>query len=238
MKNDINIIKNELIEQISEKKQKEQERKQAKKFKEFKELCRCLINTCIFDSINKGATLEELYLKRNYIINTMLEDIKNKYIYVEDKLSFEDRQVKIREYDYPDYLIIDILSIAFDKEYTKAEQRQKKENNILKVNVERQLYDYIKDIIEEIKEDTSMYVILTNLSLEDTKNALIEEIEASDKEKDIMYTLYPKVANKIKKEYATEYEIAKKEYNKVQLPLWAKIIAFNKGTSLIGKLFK
>ena len=238
MKNDINIIKNELIEQTNEKKIKELERKKEKEFKEFKELCRCLIYKSIYDSLNNGATLKNLYLKRNYIINATLQDIKSQYIEVEDMNSWDNKLVKVRQYDYPDYLIIDILSSIFDKEYSKEERRIKKEKLYLKEDLEKRLYDYVKETIEEVRKSTSMYVIITNLSLQETKESIINDLSLTDEEKSIIDTIYTKVINRIKKEYTTEYAIAKKEYNKVEIPLWTKIIAFNKGTSILGKLFK
>jgi len=238
MKNDINIIKNELIEQTNEKKQRELERKQKKHYNDFKKLCSDMMHVDIYQSVEKGATLSYIYLQRNKFIEETLKDIKKQYIEVEDTSTWNDTTKYIREYAYPDYTIRSILSDAFEVEFKKFEKIQKKKDAINKELLKIKLYNYITDAINILKNKTDIYVIINNLQKEEAMHLIISDIEATDKEKETLRDIYPLVISKIKKERNSDYNEAKKERSKIKLPLWLKIVAFNKGADALGRLFK
>ena len=236
MKNDINIIKNELIEQSNEKKQREVERKQAKEYTEFKLLCKHLVYNSIFNSLNNGASLENIYLQRNDIINTILQDIKSKYIEVNDQNSWDlDKKIKVRQYNYPDYQIVDILSMIFDSEYLKAEKRQKKEQLILKKELKNNLYNYFVNTFEYCKQvNGSLYGTYINFKDSYYKNKSIEDNADNELEVEILNDIYYKTLNEAIKGYDVSKPKATKQSPKLALP-W-KILAYKTAVKKIWKM--
>jgi hypothetical protein len=234
MRNDINAIKNELIEQTNEQKQRELDRKAKKKLAEFKELCRAIIYTSINDSIKNGASIDDIYLQRDYIVEMVLNDIKSKYIEIEDMNSLYDRTIKVREYPYKDYEIIDILLSLFDKEYLRVKKRLKEEHLILKNDLQKKLKERFIDIIEnDTPSECSYLSMIKSLSLIDSKDEVINEITDAEKEKSILESIYYQTLNEVKKSYinSVRYKTADKE--KLALP-WKIIV----GYKAIGKLWK
>lgn len=235
MRNDINAIKNEIVEQTNEKKQREIERKQAKQYADFKELCRSLINLSIFNSIKNGATLNEIYKQRNYIINAILQDIKSKTTEIENPKGWIGETITTRLYPFPDYQIIDILGLAFDSEYLKAEKRQKKEHLILKQELKEQLKNKLKEIIEnETPKDCNYQSMIKALMIEHNKNDVINEITQNEAEQNELDNFYYQTLNEIKRGYQ-EIPQRKTTPKKIKLALPWKILASYKA---IGKLWK
>ena len=211
MKNDINIIKNEIIEALDEKKAKEKERQEKKDFQEFKSLCQALIFTSVNDSIKKGVSLEEIYLQKDDIIDTILQDIKSQTILVENKNSFKDEKIEVLRYTYPDYIIINILYVAFDKEYAKIKKRIKEEENILS----SQLYQELKSELVKYIQDLD-YPVINFLNVFDSEE-YHQKISNNytGKKYELMYNnIYFKVIKDLKRTYKQQIEEEKTSYQK------------------------
>lgn len=232
MKNDIHGIKQELTEITGERAQRERERKQEKALKDFKKLCGDLIYTSIYDSLENGATLEEIYNERKNMINTILEDIKSRYIYVENINSLKDNKIKIREYNYQDYEIIDILSDCFYKQYIRAEREISKADNILKKELKEHLKEDFRKALNEKPADIRNKYMILSMQLSEHKNARIERLAKNDNERDILDSIYYKALNEIKREYPDTRTT--KQGDGLALP-W-KLIAFRKALQTIWKL--
>jgi hypothetical protein len=235
MRNDINIIKNELIEQTNEKKQRELERKNKKEYEDFKKLCKWLVYTSIQASIDKGISIEDIYKQRKTLINGILADIKSKYIEIEDNNSWVDRKIKVREYPYPDYEIVDILSIIFEKEYLKVKKELKEEHLILKEDLKQKLIDELKYAINYCIEDGGLsYYVFKTFKEEKYKMQVIDNITDNDTEAEILESIYYQTLNEIKHGYdTTQKRIVEKE---ADIPLPWKILGITKVFKAIWKM--
>lgn len=237
MRNDINIIKNELIEQTNEKKQRELERKQQKQFNNFKKLCVSLINTTIFNSMNNGASLHNIYLQRNSIINSILQDIKTKTIELEDPDKWNGETITTKQYPYPDYEIIEILSMAFDSEYSKAEKRQKKEHLIIKQELKKRLYDYFIATFESGKMNhVSLHYVYNNLRDNYYKQISINDIAYNEHEADIINDIYYTILNEAKKGYDLNKPKQQKQIKKQKLAIPWRLIGYKTALKKLWKL--
>lgn len=213
MKNDINIIKNELIEKYNIEKEKEQEKQEKKKIQELKEICKYLVYTSINDTLKNNISIEDIYLQKYNIIKIILNDIKNQTILIEDTNSFEDKQIEVLKYNYPDYYIINIINDNFEVEYNKIKKQIKEKNNILKNKMYNILYE---DLYKQIINQNNIKYLLEVLDSEDYR---IEVAKCYSKNQKIIYEIYFEVIKELKKNLKSTIKIeevknAKKEkYN-------------------------
>lgn len=132
MKNDINIIKNELIEELNEQKAKRQKDKQKENEKEVKRLIERYVYATIKANLKNNETLESIYEDRNYIIEKIASAIYNEYIIIDDDvLTKRPRQIKVSKYNI-DYDIIEKLTRQdFLKQYKQFKSELKEQDKII-----------------------------------------------------------------------------------------------------------
>lgn len=236
MKNDINIIKNSIIEELNEKEKKRQKQKQADNLKELKDLCKYLINTTIQKTLKTGVLLNEIYFNRDIIINEILEDIKNQYIEINDNDSWNlDAKKQVRLYPYPDYKILDILKTTFYSEYIKIKKELNEERLLLKKKLEKKLYNYFIATFEEGKrQNCILYYILINLRDNHYKQLSINDLASNKQEVEILNSIYYQTLNEVKKGYDTiKPKTINAKNKKLSLP-W-RIIAYKTALKKIWK---
>lgn len=131
MKNDINIIKNELIEELNEKKAKRQKEKQKENKQEVKILIERYVYATIKANLQKGDTIESIFQDRYYIIEKIAKAIYNEYIIIEDDvLTRHPKQIKVSKYNI-DYDIIEkLVRSEFLKQYKQFKSELKEHEKI------------------------------------------------------------------------------------------------------------
>lgn len=234
MKNDISRIKNEVAEIVNEKKLKHLKEQQKEKDRGFTKLCKALVYTTIYNNFkNNDFTLYDIYLQRDNIVKSILEDIKSKIIEVEDYSEFKTIQKVVREYDYPDYYIIDVLTTCFYSEYSKLEREYKKELAIKKKTLQQELLKTFKQILKEKPRDVTYSSLILVLRLGRNKENIIADLSKCEDDTIILNDIYNTILSKIKVEYAP-LDINTKGITKLALP-W-RIIAYKKVIKTLWKL--
>lgn len=234
MKNDISRIKNEVAEIVNEKKLKHLKEQQKEKDKDFAKLCKALVYTTIYTNFkNNDFTLYDIYLQRDTIVKSILEDIKSKTIEVEDYSEFKTIQKVVRKYDYPDYYIIDVLTTCFYSEYSKLEREYKKELAIKKKTLQQELLKTFKQILKEKPRDVTYSSLILALRLGKNKESIIADLSKCEDDTIILSDIYSTILNKIKVE-CVPLDINTKDTTKLALS-W-RIIAYKKAIKTLWKL--
>lgn len=234
MKNDIHNIKNIINEQLTEKKRRLEEKQEKERLQEFKDLCKYTINTTIQQNIDRGISLNEIYNNRDYIIKTIYEDLSSRTEEILDKNSFDaDKTIKIKKYNYKDFVMLDYLNNYFDSEFSKAQKREKQKQKILKESMQDNLFNYLKEYIEERPTDLTEDEVIFGLHSVIQKDKVIDELASNYEEREYYNNNYYNILNKIKKMYNYKKPTYKEKDEKLSLA-W-KILAVRKGLKVLFK---
>lgn len=257
MKNNLNIIQQDINQLTENQKRVFLEKEHQKQIKEFKERCKELIQNKLIDALERNNYNFYQVLRDKYIIvGRLIDEISDETIkkeiqkgttreeFCKTGANFKTITTYEKRFNYDDEFINEILTNLFDAELSKIEREHHKKEKYQKEYLKAKLKDAIINTIEENKDDNITYhQLIRIIGEEDSKGEIINEISDDENDIAILNAIYTPTLNEINREYkwTIEQEKERERFKKAQskqikVPTPFKILGAWKGVETLFKL--
>lgn len=257
MKNNLNIIQQDINQLTENQKRVFLEKEQQKQIKEFKEHCKELTQNKLIDALERNNYCFFEVLANKYdIIGHLIDEINAETITKEtqkgttrDELIKTGAQFKTittqeKRFNYDYKFINEILTSLFDAELSKIEREYHKKEKYQKEYLKAKLKREIKNTIEENKDnDITYHQLIRIMGDEDSKDEIINEISKDENDIAILNAIYTPTLNEINREYKWTIEQEKErqrlknaQSKQIKVPTPFKILGAWKGIETLFKL--